>query len=210
MPEYVDQFMPGKIRPALTRNNLVRLLSGIFSIFAIKIYQMPHGRLLTFRSRYCQRNLKSAGIFFSNFGFAIMIFMLLLVVILILNQFPEKKLNIPRLSATYNEIEILLVRMTNSLDAVNARLQSLKIIDCKLLEKQSRQISEIADGFHSQSQMTKAIELARGGATIQDIMLATNLPEEEAEAIVKFHGDGTWPITAKIFRKYAHSAGVRR
>ncbi|MGB2302242.1 MAG: DUF2802 domain-containing protein [Candidatus Puniceispirillaceae bacterium] len=135
----------------------------------------------------------SAGIFFSNFGFAIMIFMLLLVVIFLLNQFQKKSLNIlSRLSATYNEIEILLVRMTNSLDAVNAKVAELEARQSqinKLLEKQSRQISEIADGFSETGQMTKAIDLARGGATIQDIMLATKLPEEEAEAIVKFHGD---------------------
>ena len=122
-----------------------------------------------------------------------MIFMLLLVVIFLLNQFQKKSLNIlSRLSATYNEIEILLVRMTNSLDAVNAKVAELEARQSqinKLLEKQSRQISEIADGFSETGQMTKAIDLARGGATIQDIMLATKLPEEEAEAIVKFHGD---------------------
>ena len=122
-----------------------------------------------------------------------MIFMLLLVVIFLLNQFQKKSLNIlSRLSATYNEIEILLVRMTNSLDAVNAKVAELEARQSqinKLLENQSRQISEIADGFSETGQMTKAIDLARGGATIQDIMLATKLPEEEAEAIVKFHGD---------------------
>lgn len=120
--------------------------------------------------------------------------MLLLVVIFLLNQFQKKSLNIlSRLSATYNEIEILLVRMTNSLDAVNAKVAELEARQSqinKLLEKQSRQISEIADGFSETGQMTKAIDLARGGATIQDIMLATKLPEEEAEAIIKFHGDG--------------------
>ena len=124
-----------------------------------------------------------------------MIFMLLLVVIFLLNQFQKKSLNIlSRLSATYNEIEILLVRMTNSLDAVNAKVAELEARQSqinKLLEKQSRQISEIADGFSVTGQMTKAIDLARGGATIQDIMLATRLPEEEAEAIIKFHGDGS-------------------
>ena len=135
----------------------------------------------------------SAGVFFSNFGFAIIIFILLLMVIFLLNQFQKKSLNIlSRLSATYNEIETLLVRMTNSLDAVNAKIADLEAKQAqitKILEKQSRQISEIADGFTETGQMTKAIDLARGGATIQDIMLATKLPEEEAEAIVKFHGD---------------------
>jgi hypothetical protein len=35
--------------------------------------------------------------------------------------------------------------------------------------------------------MTKAIELARGGASASEIMLTTKLPKEEAEAIARFH-----------------------
>ncbi len=53
--------------------------------------------------------------------------------------------------------------------------------------RQQLEITRLADGFNSQSQMTKAIELARGGASASEIMLTTNLPKEEAEAIARFH-----------------------
>lgn len=135
----------------------------------------------------------SSGVFLTNFGFAILILLLLLALFYILNQFQKKSMSLlSRLSATYNEIETLLVRMTNSLDAINAKLAEMERKQDevnKLLGSQSRQISEIADGFSETGQMSKAIDLARSGASIQDIMLATKLPEEEAEAIVKFHGD---------------------
>ena len=135
----------------------------------------------------------SSGIFITNFGFAVLLLLLLLAIIYILNQFQKKSMSLlSRLSATYNEIETLLVRMTNSLDAINAKLAEMERRQDevhKLLGGQSRQISEIADGFSETGQMSKAIDLARSGASIQDIMLATKLPEEEAEAIVKFHGN---------------------
>ena len=135
----------------------------------------------------------SSGVFITNFGFAVLLLLLLLAIIYILNQFQKKSMSLlSRLSATYNEIETLLVRMTNSLDAINAKLAEMERKQDevnKLLGGQSRQISEIADGFSETGQMSKAIDLARSGASIQDVMLATKLPEEEAEAIVKFHGN---------------------
>ena len=45
----------------------------------------------------------------------------------------------------------------------------------------------MADGVGEQSQVSKAIDLAREGATASEIMLSTNLSEEEAEAIATFH-----------------------
>ena len=53
--------------------------------------------------------------------------------------------------------------------------------------RQQMEITRLADGFNSQGQMTKAIELARGGASASEIMLTTNLAKEEAEAIARFH-----------------------
>ena len=68
----------------------------------------------------------SVAVFMSNFGFAAVIFLLLLGVILILNNFQKKTLNIlSRLSATYNDIETLLVRITNSIDLMNTQILSL-------------------------------------------------------------------------------------
>ena len=69
----------------------------------------------------------TVAVFMSNFGFAAIIFLLLLGVILILNNFQRKTLNIlSRLSATYNDIETLLVRITNSIDLMNTQISALE------------------------------------------------------------------------------------
>ena len=69
----------------------------------------------------------TVAVFMSNFGFAAIIFLLLLGVILILNNFQKKTLNIlSRLSATYNDIETLLVRITKSIDLMNTQISALR------------------------------------------------------------------------------------
>ena len=115
----------------------------------------------------------------------------ILAIILMINNFQKKSLNIlGRLSSTYNDIETVLVRVTNSIDQINTRLTEMENRLQELEDAAARQQQEIirlADGFHSQSQMSKAIELARSGASASEIMLSTNLPKEEAEAIARFH-----------------------
>ena len=50
------------------------------------------------------------------------------------------------------------------------------------------ELTRLAEAMGGQSQLTKAIDLARGGASAEEIQLATGLGEDEASAIVKFHG----------------------
>ena len=133
----------------------------------------------------------SLSLFLSNFGYAGLILLAVIAIILMLNNFQKKSLNLlRRLSSTYNDIETVLARMTNSVEQINNRLAA---IEAKLEEideavsRQQQELTRLADGFHSQSQMSKAIELARGGASASEIMLTTNLPKEEAEAIARFH-----------------------
>ena len=133
----------------------------------------------------------SLSLFLSNFGYAGLILLAIIAVILMINNLQKRSLNIlGRLSSTYNDIETILVRVTNSIDQINARLSA---IEGRLQEiqdvaaRQQLEITRLADGSNSQSQMTKAIELARGGASASEIMLTTNLPKEEAEAIARFH-----------------------
>jgi hypothetical protein len=133
----------------------------------------------------------SLSLFLSNFGYAGLILLAIIAIILMINNFQKKSLNIlGRLSSAYNDIETVLVRVTNSIDQINARLLA---IEGKLQEmedmaaRQQLETTRLADGFNSQSQMTKAIELARGGASASEIMLTTKLPKEEAEAIARFH-----------------------
>ena len=133
----------------------------------------------------------SLSLFLSNFGYAGLILLAVIAIILMLNNFQKKSLNLlRRLSSTYNDIETVLARMTNSVEQINNRLAA---IEAKLEEideavsRQQQELTRLADGFHSKSQMSQAIELARGGASASEIMLTTNLPKEEAEAIARFH-----------------------
>ena len=50
------------------------------------------------------------------------------------------------------------------------------------------ELARLAEAMGGESQLTKAIDLARGGSSAEEITLATGLGEDEANAIVKFHG----------------------
>ena len=56
------------------------------------------------------------------------------------------------------------------------------------LDALRRDVVRLADDVRGEVWMSRAIELARGGATKQAVADATGLSLEEAEAIVTFHG----------------------
>jgi len=56
------------------------------------------------------------------------------------------------------------------------------------LDALRRDVVRLADDVRGEVGMSRAIELARGGATKQVVADATGLSLEEAEAIVTFHG----------------------
>ena len=56
------------------------------------------------------------------------------------------------------------------------------------LDALRRDVVRLADDVRGEVGMSRAIELARGGATKQAVADATSLSLEEAEAIVTFHG----------------------
>ena len=56
------------------------------------------------------------------------------------------------------------------------------------LDSLRRDVVRLADDVRGEVGMSRAIELARGGATKQAVADATGLSLEEAEAIVTFHG----------------------
>ena len=133
----------------------------------------------------------SVPVFFSNFGYAGVLLLLLSAVIFMLNSMQKKmasKLN--RLNSTYSDVETILVRVTNSLDAINLKLADLDAKQKYIVDAEDRirqEMTRLADGFGEQSQVSKAIDLARDGASASEIMLSTNLSEAEAEAIATFH-----------------------
>ena len=133
----------------------------------------------------------TVAVFMSNFGFAAVIFLLLLAVIFLVNSFQKKTLNVlSRLSASYNDIETLLVRYTNSIDLMNTQLKGLESQISKIEETQEwlqRELTRLADSTSAQGQLSQAIELARDGASVSEIMLSTKMPKEEAEAVARYH-----------------------
>ncbi len=133
----------------------------------------------------------SVPIFFSNFGFAGVLLLLIAAVIFMLNSLQRKtEVKLNRLNATYSDVETILVRVTNSLDAINLKLADLEAKQKNISQAQDRirqEVTRMADGVGEQTQVSKAIDLAREGATASEIMLSTNLSEEEAEAIATFH-----------------------
>ena len=56
------------------------------------------------------------------------------------------------------------------------------------LDALRRDVVRLADDVRGEVGMSRAIELARGGASTQAVADATGLSLEEAEAIVTFHG----------------------
>ena len=133
----------------------------------------------------------TVAVFMSNFGFAAVIFLLLLAVIFLVSSFQKKTLNVlSRLSASYNDIETLLVRYTNSIDLMNTQLKGLESQISKIEDTQEwlqRELTRLADSTSAQGQLSQAIELARDGASVSEIMLSTKMPKEEAEAVARYH-----------------------
>ena len=135
----------------------------------------------------------TVAVFMSNFGFAAVIFLLLLAVLFLVNSFQKKTLNVlSRLSASYNDIETLLVRYTNSIDLMNTQLKGLESQISKIEDTQEwlqRELTRLADNTSAQGQLSQAIELARDGASVSEIMLSTKMPKEEAEEVARYHSE---------------------
>lgn len=56
------------------------------------------------------------------------------------------------------------------------------------IEAMRRDLVHLADDVRGEVGTSKAIEMARGGASVDDITAKTGMPREQVEAIVTFHG----------------------
>ena len=84
-----------------------------------------------------------------------------------------------------------VIRLHLSLETIGERLRDIEKKTGGLAEgfDQSRQeLADLAQNFSGDKQMSRAIELARNGAAANELTLATGIGQDEAEAIVKFHG----------------------
>tara|TARA_B100001093_G_scaffold445078_1_gene448509 strand:- start:233 stop:673 length:441 start_codon:yes stop_codon:yes gene_type:complete len=94
-------------------------------------------------------------------------------------------------SDNLSQISDTIIRLHLSLETIGERLRDIEKKTGGLAQDfdQSRQeLSDLAQNFSGDKQMSRAIELARNGAAINELTLVTGIGQDEAEAIVKFHG----------------------
>ena len=136
--------------------------------------------------------------FFQN-PFIIVVLTALAVVLLLVGFVATKILANQRLAdrrvatVTDNLAQIgdTVIRLHLSLETIGERLCDIekKTIGLAGDFDQSRQeLADLAQNFSGDRQMSRAIELARNGAAANELTLATGIDQDEAEAIVKFHG----------------------
>ncbi len=98
---------------------------------------------------------------------------------------------IQNISESLSHLQDSYVKTNLNLESVADRLQTLEHQYTEFLqnyEHSKDELARLAEAMGGESQLTKAIDLARGGASAEEITLATGLGEDEANAIVKFHG----------------------
>ena len=127
-----------------------------------------------------------------NYLIIIIVLILILILILLLTFNYSNKLSkkFDRLLISLNDIENIIVKLTNQSNENSKLLEEIGLKQKQLneiLEKNRLDIIRLSDGIGSQTQMSKAIELARSGASISEIKISTGLTDVEAEAIAKFH-----------------------
>jgi len=95
------------------------------------------------------------------------------------------------MSESLSHLHESFIRTNLNLESVANRLQVLEAQSAEIIENYQHikeELVRMAETMGGESQLTKAIDLARGGADAKEITLATGLAEDEATAIVKFHG----------------------
>ena len=95
------------------------------------------------------------------------------------------------LSESLLHLQDSFVRTNLNLESVASRLQALESQYTEFSENYEHskvELARLAEAMGGEKQLTKAIDLARGGASAEEITLATGLGDDEASAIVKFHG----------------------
>jgi hypothetical protein len=98
---------------------------------------------------------------------------------------------VAKVAENLGQIGDAIIRLHLTLETLGERLGEIEKKTDGLAEgfDLSRQeLADLAQNFSSDKQMSKAIELARGGAAASELTLTTGISNDEAEAIVRFHG----------------------
>lgn len=124
--------------------------------------------------------------------------LILFLVLVTLAQWVQLALLRTRLSSRLGRVEERLQEMEQLVDlqaktsrevtSTNERLIDATNDSKSAIETLRRDIVRLADDVRGEVGMSRAIELARAGATKEAVADATGLSLEEAEAVVTFHG----------------------
>ena len=98
---------------------------------------------------------------------------------------------VQNIADSLSHLQDSFVRTNLNPESVGDRLQTIEYQYTEFLQNYEHskvELARLAEAMGGESQLTKAIDLARGGASAEEITLATGLGEDEANAIVKFHG----------------------
>ena len=123
--------------------------------------------------------------------------MILLLVALILYVFQQNK--------TLNAIESELLNVkskinklvnrtddtTSDISSLSSRISNLSgaVSEANTVaEGTKKELSMLADGISNETVFNEAIDLARKGSSVDDIVKQTKLSKDQAETIVRFHG----------------------
>ena len=120
--------------------------------------------------------------------------LIVLTAIVLATLLARQRRSLEQLRAMSDSLSYLhesFVRTNLNLESVASKLQILEAQSAEFLENYEHskvELARMAETMGGESQLTKAIDLARGGADAKEITLTTGLAEDEATAIVKFHG----------------------
>ena len=127
----------------------------------------------------------------TNFNLLILVFSIgvLFLIIILNNRNIEKSVEALRtqISQIKESIDIHGTYLKHFNDHFGQLDQRLKAIE-EITTLTGRDISTMADGITGEVGVGKAIELARRGASVDEIMENSNLKRDQAELIFKFHG----------------------
>jgi predicted nuclease with TOPRIM domain len=121
----------------------------------------------------------------------VLVFITALVLAALLGRQRRSLEQLRDITDSLSHLQESFVRTNLNLEAVANRLQNLESQYAEFSENYELskvELARLAEAMGGESQLTKAIDLARGGASAEEITLATGLGEDEASAIVKFHG----------------------
>ena len=121
----------------------------------------------------------------------VLVFITALVLAALLGRQRRSLEQLRDISDSLSHLQESFVRTNLNLESAANRLQNLESQYAEFSENYELskvELARLAEAMGGESQLTKAIDLARGGANAEEITLATGLGEDEASAIVKFHG----------------------